>query len=40
MKKHRTEMLKDLINYITNQKAEAVILAGDMNKNAYSHKIE
>ena len=39
-KKHRAEILKDLTSYITNQQAEAVILASDINKNAYSQEIE
>jgi len=40
IKKHRAEILKDLTNYITNQKAEAVILAGNMIENVYSQEIE
>ena len=35
-KKHREEMLKDLTIYITNQQAEVVILASNMNENVYS----
>ena len=33
-------MLKDLIICIANQQAEAVILAGNINKNAYSQEIK